>query len=97
MTSEEFDKLKKEFLKNVVIGKNVFTKSTPDELKRFKEFVDKMDKFDVVVDGLNVAYLAGSKHPPSVISGFVSIIFSFFFNCRTHYIKLLFYLFFSRW
>lgn len=73
MTPEEFEKLKKEFLKNVVIGKNVFNKSTQDELNRFKDFVDKMDKFDVVVDGLNVAYSAGCKHPPAVVSGFVSI------------------------
>lgn len=72
MSPEEFENLKEEFFKNVVIGKNVFSKSTPEEVKRFKDFIEKQDKFDVVVDGLNVAYLVGSKQPSSVISGFVS-------------------------
>lgn len=72
VSPEEFENLKKEFFKSVVIGKNVFSKSTPAEVKRFEEFIEKMDKFDVVVDGLNVAYLVGSKQPASVTSGFVS-------------------------
>lgn len=73
VTTEEFEQLKAEFFKHVIIGKNIFTKSTPEELERFKDFINKMDKFDVVIDGLNVSYLAGTKHSSEIVSKFVSI------------------------
>lgn len=73
MSPEEFDNLRSEVFKSVVIGKNIFCKSTPDEVNQFKSFLEKIDKFDVVVDGLNVAYLVGTKQPDSVTSGFVSM------------------------
>lgn len=59
------------FLEKIIIGKDVFLKSTPHELNHFKEFINKMDKFDVILDGLNVAYTAGLQHP-KVLSGIVS-------------------------
>ncbi|KAI4464033.1 hypothetical protein MML48_4g00005905 [Holotrichia oblita] len=51
------------FFENVIIGKDVFHKTTPEELERFKKFVQNMGKFDVIVDGLNVVYSAGVKQP----------------------------------
>lgn len=48
-------------MENVVIGKNVFTKTTPDELKSFQTFIQGAGSCDVVIDGLNVAYSAGSN------------------------------------
>lgn len=72
VTPEEFENLKKEFFNNVIIGKNVFSKTTPAEMARFKDFVANRGKIDVVIDGLNVAYAVGTRQPPSVTSGFVS-------------------------
>lgn len=59
------------FLKNAVIGRDVFLKSNPEELNRFKEFIKGMDTFDVVVDGLNVAYSAG-LNPPRILAARVN-------------------------
>lgn len=58
----------------MIIGKNLFTKTNPQEVERFKKFINKMDNFDVVIDGLNVAYMAGAKQSPALISGLVSCV-----------------------
>lgn len=63
LSTEEFEDLKKMFFKNVLIGKDVFLKSNPNELNDFKMFLEKIDKFDVVLDGLNIAYRAGTNSP----------------------------------
>lgn len=74
LSTEEFEDLRKIFFENVIIGKDLFLKSNPDELKVFKEFVLGMGKFDVVLDGLNVAYSAGSK-PTKILSAMVCFLF----------------------
>lgn len=61
VTPEEFNNLKKHFLDNAIVGKDIFRKTSPQELERFKDFVTRMHKHDVVVDGLNVAYSSGQK------------------------------------
>lgn len=73
MKSEDFEFLKSVFIDNVIIGKNVFNKTTPDELKAFKKFVKNLGSCDVVVDGLNVAYSAGVKKPSYVYAKLVSV------------------------
>ena len=56
ITNEEFNDLASAVLKNLMIGKNVYCSTSPQELKRYMTFVQTMKKYDVVVDGLNVAY-----------------------------------------
>lgn len=70
LSPEEFKDLKKVFFQNVIIGEDVFLKSNPNELESFKTFLKGMDKYDVVVDGLNVAYRAGAN-PPKIMSKMV--------------------------
>lgn len=63
LSVEEFEDLKKVFFQNVIIGKDVFLKTNPNELESFKTFLIGMDKYDVVLDGLNIAYRAGANSP----------------------------------
>lgn len=72
LTTEEFNSLKQHFFDNVIVGKNVFYKTNPSELERFKNFIRDLPPHDVVIDGLNVAYSIGTKQPPTVLSSLVS-------------------------
>lgn len=74
LTASEFEQLKAAFFENVIIGRDVFHKTTPEELQRFRTFVENMEKFDVIVDGLNVLYSAGVKQPLHVQSTLVSLL-----------------------
>uniref|UniRef100_A0AAX7VKE0 Mitochondrial ribonuclease P catalytic subunit n=1 Tax=Astatotilapia calliptera TaxID=8154 RepID=A0AAX7VKE0_ASTCA len=55
LTAEEYQQLKDRVMTDIIEGQDVFTKTTPEELQRFKLFVKRKPAFDVVVDGLNVA------------------------------------------
>ncbi|XP_077395985.1 mitochondrial ribonuclease P catalytic subunit [Festucalex cinctus] len=55
LTDEEYQQLKKKVMSDIIEGRDVFNKTTPEELERFKSFVRMKPAFDVVVDGLNVA------------------------------------------
>ncbi|XP_074548216.1 mitochondrial ribonuclease P catalytic subunit [Halichoeres trimaculatus] len=57
LTAEEYHQLKERVMSDVIEGRDVFKKTTPEELERFKAFVKKKAAFDVVVDGLNIANL----------------------------------------
>ncbi|XP_078674817.1 mitochondrial ribonuclease P catalytic subunit-like [Branchiostoma floridae x Branchiostoma belcheri] len=62
LTDEEFHLLHDSVLRRVIHGKDIFRSSTPKELDRFLEFIRDRHDYDVVVDGLNVAYTYGTKH-----------------------------------
>uniref|UniRef100_A0A672G2T0 Mitochondrial ribonuclease P catalytic subunit n=1 Tax=Salarias fasciatus TaxID=181472 RepID=A0A672G2T0_SALFA len=55
LTAEEYQQLKDRVMADIIQGEDVFNKTTPEELERFRTFVKKKPAFDVVVDGLNVA------------------------------------------
>ncbi|XP_060533331.1 mitochondrial ribonuclease P catalytic subunit isoform X2 [Cylas formicarius] len=63
LSDEEFHALREALVKKVIIGKDLFLKTNPAELEKFKNFIQNMGKFDVVLDGLNIAYSAGNKGP----------------------------------
>ena len=63
LNETEFMKLSNTFLDNVMIRRDIFIKTSPDELKRFKDFIDRAIPFDCVIDGLNVAYSHGTDQP----------------------------------
>lgn len=73
LSDEEFNDMKNTIIDNVIVGKDVFNKTTPLELSTFKAFISKITNIDVVVDGLNVAFTAGDKQHPSVTSNLVYI------------------------
>ena len=59
MKKQQFEELQKNFIKAVIEGTNVFLHTNPQELQRYRDFVEQNKPFDVIVDGLNVAYHQG--------------------------------------
>ncbi|KAG7511170.1 hypothetical protein JOB18_042293 [Solea senegalensis] len=55
LTADEYQEIKDRVMTDIIQGRDVFNKTTPEELEHFKEFVKRRPSFDVVVDGLNVA------------------------------------------
>ncbi|XP_017537345.1 mitochondrial ribonuclease P catalytic subunit isoform X2 [Pygocentrus nattereri] len=64
LTEEEYAQLRHRVMTHVIEGRDVFNKTTPEELESFKSFVKKSPAFDVIVDGLNVASVS-PKGPKS--------------------------------
>ncbi|XP_063803966.1 mitochondrial ribonuclease P catalytic subunit [Pseudophryne corroboree] len=54
---EEYSTLKTAVIDSIIRGEDTFRKTTPEELQRFLEFVNSRPPYDIVVDGLNVAFL----------------------------------------
>ncbi|XP_015182758.1 PREDICTED: mitochondrial ribonuclease P protein 3 [Polistes dominula] len=50
-----FSKLSEAIISNIIIGEDIFQRTSPLEFKKFKSFIRKFQPFDIVVDGLNVA------------------------------------------
>lgn len=61
VTDVEFKLLQDCFMSNVLVGKNIFNNSSPQELNDFKDFIEMTAPYDVVVDGLNLAYAYRGK------------------------------------
>lgn len=73
LTDQEFAELREAFLSRVLIGDDVFLKSNPGELSRFRSFVERNAPFDHVVDGLNVAHCINDRHRrPNMLVQFVN-------------------------
>lgn len=56
LTPEDFKRLSDIVLDKVLVGDDIYCKTTPEELNKFKKFIDETSPYDVVVDGLNAAY-----------------------------------------
>lgn len=61
LMESEFQKMAKQFLDDIIIKSDVFIKSNPAEVDRYKKFIEKFAPFDCIIDGLNVAYSQGNK------------------------------------
>lgn len=61
VSDSEFKNLQECFLSNVMIGKNIFNNSSPQEFNDFKDYIEMTAPYDVVVDGLNLAYAYRQK------------------------------------
>ncbi|XP_068194865.1 mitochondrial ribonuclease P catalytic subunit isoform X2 [Antennarius striatus] len=66
LTDEEYERLKYGVMTDIIKGKDVFKKTTPEELEKFKRFVNKTSPYDVVLDGLNIANTHRKKIQPSM-------------------------------
>jgi len=67
ITDKEFETLSSTFLEKVVIGRDIFTKSSPVEIEQYKQFLEQSRPYDVVLDGLNIAFSTGINSPISPV------------------------------
>lgn len=58
ITDKQFQLVKKEFMNGVVKGRDIYQKTTPEEWQRFERVIEENRPFDIVMDGLNVAYMS---------------------------------------
>ncbi len=72
LNEEEFKYLQKLFLDRTLVGDDIFQNTTPGELNRFRSLVKARAPFDVVIDGLNVGYMAGNSSGAEVSTSLVS-------------------------
>ncbi|XP_064179487.1 mitochondrial ribonuclease P catalytic subunit isoform X1 [Anguilla rostrata] len=72
LSEEEYRQLKDQVMKDVIEGRDVFNKTTPEELESFKAFVKRKPAFDVVVDGLNVANITAKGSQSETLLAVVS-------------------------
>uniref|UniRef100_A0A667ZVF9 Mitochondrial ribonuclease P catalytic subunit n=1 Tax=Myripristis murdjan TaxID=586833 RepID=A0A667ZVF9_9TELE len=68
LSADEFQQLKDRVMADIIQGRDVFKKTTPEELERFKAFVQGKPAFDVVVDGLNVANITKGKQSETLLA-----------------------------
>lgn len=62
ITNKDFNIVKSQFMKKVVKGADIYQKTTPEEWQRFERVIHDNGPFDIVMDGLNVSYLANEKN-----------------------------------
>ncbi|XP_017064161.1 mitochondrial ribonuclease P catalytic subunit [Drosophila eugracilis] len=74
ISDEQFRRLSECFLERVLIRRDVFQRSTPEEVNRFKKYVEKTAPYDCVIDGLNVAYSTGTKKSPQQLAKLVATV-----------------------
>ncbi|KOB65995.1 Uncharacterized protein OBRU01_21943, partial [Operophtera brumata] len=63
LSDEDFLKLQQNVKEKLIVGSDLFLKSSPEELQRFLSFIEKTAPYDVVIDALNVAYAVGKGFP----------------------------------
>ncbi|XP_046749749.1 mitochondrial ribonuclease P catalytic subunit [Diprion similis] len=61
ITHQEFSQLSQVVLEKTLIGQDAYNKSTPAEIQKLIYFVNKTKPYDIVIDGLNVAYQNNSN------------------------------------
>ncbi|XP_006186440.1 mitochondrial ribonuclease P catalytic subunit [Camelus ferus] len=72
LSSEEYEFLKGKIMNDVIDGGDQYKKTTPQELKRFQNFVKCCPPFDIVIDGLNVAKMFPKARESQVLLDVVS-------------------------
>lgn len=78
ISDRQFAELRDAFLDKVLIRNDVFQKSTPEEVTRFKKYVEQTAPYDCVIDGLNVAYSTGTKKPPQQLAKLLATVVRYF-------------------
>ncbi|KAJ0176192.1 hypothetical protein K1T71_008366 [Dendrolimus kikuchii] len=60
LSKDEFNSLKEVIQDKLIVGSDLFLKTSPTELRTFLKFIEHNAPFDVVLDGLNIAYAANN-------------------------------------
>ncbi|XP_068629830.1 mitochondrial ribonuclease P catalytic subunit [Battus philenor] len=61
LTKEEFELLHKNIKDKLIIGSDLFLKTSPKEIQSFMSFVDRTAPYDIVLDALNIGYTLGKS------------------------------------
>ncbi|XP_078262700.1 mitochondrial ribonuclease P catalytic subunit [Rhinoraja longicauda] len=72
LSDEEYNILRDCVMNDVIQGRDVFKKTTPEELQHFQSFVKNRLPFDVVIDGLNVANISAKGTQSKILLEVVS-------------------------
>jgi mitochondrial ribonuclease P protein 3 len=58
LTENEFISLQSNVQEKLIVGSDLFLKTLPGELDRFLQYVKDTAPYDIVLDALNIAYVA---------------------------------------
>ncbi|XP_032098440.1 mitochondrial ribonuclease P catalytic subunit isoform X2 [Sapajus apella] len=72
LSPEDYEFLKGRIMRDVIDGGDQYKKTTPQELKRFENFVKSCPPFDIVIDGLNVAKMFPKARESQLLLNVVS-------------------------
>ncbi|XP_012324318.1 mitochondrial ribonuclease P catalytic subunit isoform X1 [Aotus nancymaae] len=72
LSPEDYEFLKGRIMRDVIDGGDQYKKTTPQELKRFENFVKSCPPFDIVIDGLNVAKMVPKARESQLLLNVVS-------------------------
>lgn len=75
LTEQEFEKLRDHFFTKVLVTSDVFLNTTPQELERYKKFIEDHSSYDFILDGLNIALSCGRSGPGGKSPAFVLELF----------------------
>ncbi|KAJ8684438.1 hypothetical protein QAD02_020230, partial [Eretmocerus hayati] len=73
LSKDEFKVLSSEILKLIVLGQKMHHGASPQELKKYKVFLQSMRPYEVVIDGLNIAY-EGKKDSRGSLSNILQLV-----------------------
>lgn len=83
VSDDEFNHLRNHFFDEIFIRDKIFDKSMPKEFDSFSKFIDQTKPFDIVIDGLNVAYSTQTVKPlvaANIVRNFFFCGFSMLFS-----------------
>lgn len=78
LTDEEFLSLQKNIKEKVIVGSDLFLKTSPEELERFLKFVQQTSPYDIVLDALNIAFVGRKSYKDRV--GVLNDVVTYFKN-----------------
>lgn len=62
LSDDEFKLLQTNVKKKLIVGSDLFLKTSPEELKRFTNFLRSTAPYDIVLDALNIAFATRQQH-----------------------------------
>lgn len=57
LSNEDYENLKNIVINRILIGQDIFKNTMPYELEKFFHLMELYAPFDIIIDGLNVAYV----------------------------------------